>query len=230
MSDLATAQSTETTSCLANFIGEAQVEITAMIGVGVVKESDAVFFQYIGDNQPPQPVTLPSGKPVTRFPNVQFAGIEVKENIGEFNATKLNLYIRNSVGEVLMLTSGLQTIWSQSIVNGLFAFVNTHACTKTFHLDTWKGTSKMRPCFSAIRIDGETLKDNLLKQQLIDLKHKGDDAGVEKMMRDMISTLQLAFGIDPVETSVVDDGPEPTADEIEKSLPATPVPDTEVPF
>ena len=49
-----TASALANTSILAEFTGGAQSEIAMMIGVGVVKDSDAVFFQYLGDKQPPQ--------------------------------------------------------------------------------------------------------------------------------------------------------------------------------
>ena len=51
-------------------------EVAMMIGVGVVKDSDAVFFQYVGgEEMPPQALTMPSsGRPLTRLANVRLDG------------------------------------------------------------------------------------------------------------------------------------------------------------
>ena len=49
-----------------------------------------------------------------------------------------------------MLTSGLTTIWSQCVLNGLWA-VHSYDLSTSLQLDSWKGTNKMRPCFAAIR-------------------------------------------------------------------------------
>ena len=41
------------------------MDVAMMIGVGLVKDSDAVFFQYLGEDQKPRALTIPtSGKPV----------------------------------------------------------------------------------------------------------------------------------------------------------------------
>ena len=46
--------------------GDMEHDVAMMIGIGVVKESDAVFFQYLGDDQEPQALTNPrTGKPIT---------------------------------------------------------------------------------------------------------------------------------------------------------------------
>ena len=78
-----------------------------MIGVGLVKDSEAVFFQYLGEEQTPSALMMPSGKPLTRLANVTLAGIDIAEDIGEFKSTKLNLFLQSVQGRVVMLTSGL---------------------------------------------------------------------------------------------------------------------------
>ena len=48
--------------------GGQQSDVSMMIGVGVNKDSDAVFFMYRGDDQEPVALTIPtSGKPLTRL-------------------------------------------------------------------------------------------------------------------------------------------------------------------
>jgi len=81
-----------TTEILSEFTGGSTSEVAMMIGVGVVKDSDAVFFQYVGQEQPPQALTMPSsGRPLTRLANVRLTGISIAEGVGEFNSIKLNL-------------------------------------------------------------------------------------------------------------------------------------------
>ncbi len=61
---------------LSEFTGGGQSAVARMIGIGVVKDSDAVFFQYLGDEQPPQALTMPSsGRPLTRLANIRLVGI-----------------------------------------------------------------------------------------------------------------------------------------------------------
>ena len=65
--------------------------VDMMIGIGLNKESDAVFFQYLGDEQTPSALMLPSGKPLTRLANVRLVGLTVADDVGAFNSTKLNV-------------------------------------------------------------------------------------------------------------------------------------------
>ena len=71
--------------------------------------------------------------------NVRLVGISIAENVGSFNSTKLNLYIQSSSGRIMMLTSGLTTLWSQCVLTSLMGL---EPCTQIFQLDTWKGTTK----------------------------------------------------------------------------------------
>ena len=55
-------------SVLSEFVGGSTSDVAMMIGVGLVKDSDAVFFQYLGEEQSPRALTIPtSGKPVYQF-------------------------------------------------------------------------------------------------------------------------------------------------------------------
>ena len=187
---------------LSEFTGGGSSEVSMMIGIGVVKDSDAVFFQYLGDEQPPQALTMPSsGRPLTRLANIRLVGIEVADNIGEFNSTKLNLYVQSSQGRTLLLTSGLTTLWSQYALTGLMAMFQTYALDQQFTLDSWKGTSKMKPCFSAIRVQGEKLVDEKLKEQLLDAKSDGDRDRTEALLRDAVEAIKMAIAVVPAEVN-----------------------------
>ncbi len=163
--------------------------VDMMIGIGLNKESDAVFFQYLGDEQTPSALMLPSGKPLTRLANVRLVGLTVADDVGAFNSTKLNVYIESTAGRQVMLTSGLTTLWSQYLVSGLMALFNEFALDQTFTLDTWKGTSQMRPCFSAIRQAGNKMSCQMLTDQLKEAKADRDTARSLKIMRDAVEII-----------------------------------------
>ena len=132
--------------------GGQQSDVSMMIGVGVNKDSDAVFFMYRGDDQEPVALTIPtSGKPLTRLGNVKVTGINIAEDVGSFKSTKLNLFLTTNTGTVILVTSGLTTLWSQCVLTGLMGAFNTGNLEFALTLDTWKGNSKMKPCFAAIR-------------------------------------------------------------------------------
>ena len=185
--------STAAAGLLNEFAGGATGEFDMMVGVGLVKDTDAVFFEYLGDDTEPAALMLKSGKALTRMPNVQLAGISVAEDIGEFNSTKLNLILHTGGGRSILLTSGLTTIWSQCIITSLMALFNGGDLTCPFHLDTWKGTSKMRPCFAAIRVGDVKMSDNDLYEQLAEARGDRDKAKTERIMRDAIEILSHAL-------------------------------------
>ena len=72
-----TSITTVDTSILAEFAGGTTGDVEMMIGIGLVKDSDAVFFQYLGEEQTPQALVYNSGKPLTRFANVRLVGIDI---------------------------------------------------------------------------------------------------------------------------------------------------------
>ena len=188
-----------TSALVSEFAGGAASDIAMMIGVGLVKDTDAVFFQYQGDGVEPSALVQNSGRPLTRLGNVKLAGISVADDIGEFNSTKLNLILESSRGNCVMVTSGLTTIWSQCLINGLMALFNGGDLTCPFNLDTWKGTSKMKPCFAAIRVGQASMKDNDLYEQLGNARSDGNKQLVEKIMRDSVEILSHALTGGPVE-------------------------------
>ena len=128
----------DNTAILAEFTGGSTTDVAMMIGIGLVKDSDAVFFQYLGEEQPAQALSYPSGKPVTTMSNVKLSGIEVVDRQDEFKSVKLNLFLESSAGTIVMLTAGLQTIWSQCIVTALMGLVDSGNLNSSFKLDNSK--------------------------------------------------------------------------------------------
>lgn len=189
-----------------------QPEVSMMIGIGLVKESEAVYFQYQGEDKKPVALTLPSGKALTRLPNVTLTGIDIAEDIGEFKSTKLNLYIDAS-GHSLMLTSGLTTIWSQCLLSGLMAVYGEYSLNAPMTIDSWKGTSKMRPCFAAIRQGNQKMSDAHMYEQLKEARSDRDHKRVETIIRDAVEVLQAALNIEY--TSVAVDGNSKASDDSE---------------
>ena len=185
--------------------GQSGSSVEMMIGIGLVKDSDAVFFQYLGEEQQPSALMLPSGKPCTRMANVRLTGLSIADGIGEFNSVKLNIFISTSAGRELMLTSGLTTIWSQCVITSLMGLFNSYNLDQAFTLDTWKGTSKMRPCFAAIRQDGVKVSDQMMYDQLRDLRADGAKDKLTAVMRDAVEILNNAVtggAVEPVDVSI----------------------------
>ena len=198
------APATNNTSALvAEFAGGAASDISMMIGIGLVKDSDAVFFQYQGEGIEPMALVQHSGRPLTSLRTVKLAGISIAEDVGEFNAVKLNVILESSKGNSVMVTSGLTTIWSQCVLNGLMALFNGGDLTCPFNLDTWKGTSKMRPCFGSIKVNNVGMKDNELYQLLCDARSDGNKQLVEQICRNAVTTLSNALTGGPIEEVAV---------------------------
>ena len=200
-SDLA-APVDQATSLLAELVSEAKSDVDMMIGVGLVKDSDAVFFQYIGDKDT-QALMLPSGKPLTRLQNVKLTGITIAEDIGEFNSTKINLYLTTNQGRTVMLTSGLTTIWTQCVLTGLIGAFESGNLEFALTLDSWKGTSKMKPCFAAIRSGQLKQTSNTMYEALSEARADRDYKKTEAICRDAVAVLAQAVGYEaPVPTDV----------------------------
>ena len=176
--------------------------VDMMIGIGLVKDTDAVYFQYLGEEQQPAALMLPSGKPCTRLPHVTVTGVEIAEDIGQFKSTKLNLYLTSSAGRTVMLTSGLQTIWSQCVITGLMAVFNEYGLSSPLTIDTWKGTASMRPCFAAIRAGRQKVSDQTMYDMLATARKKRDRDLTEKLMREAVASLKQAIGGDVEEATV----------------------------
>ena len=205
MTNLPTAPTNNINALVTEFAGGAASDISMMIGVGLVKDTDAVFFQYLGEGVEPMALVQNSGRPLTRLGNVKIAGISVAEDVGEFNSTKLNVVLESSAGTQVLVTSGLTTIWSQCLLNGLMAMVNGGDITCPFNLDTWTGTSKMRPCFAAVRVGSTSMKDNDLYTLLADARSDGNKQLVTTLCRNAVNTISDSLTGGPVEEAVVAD-------------------------
>jgi len=190
---------------VSELVADQPSSVDMMIGIGLVKDTDAVYFQYLGDEQSPTALMLPSGKPCTRLPHVTLTGIEIAEDIGEFNSTKLNLIVTSSAGRTVLLTSGLQTIWSQCMITALMGVFGEYGLNAPMTIDTWKGTSKMRPCFAAIRQGQQKMSDTEVYNQLREARSDRDKALVERIMRDSVEILQGALGIESASVEDVTD-------------------------
>jgi len=186
--------------------GGQQSDVNMMLGVGINKDSDAVFFMYRGDDQEPVALTLPtSGKPLTRLGNVKVTGINIAEDIGTFKSTKLNLFLTTSSGTVILVTSGLTTLWSQCVLTGLMGAFETGNLEFALTLDTWKGTSKMKPCFAAIRSGDLKMSDTDLYELLKEARADQDKEKVETILRDSVSILSHAVSPSEEQTLTVEE-------------------------
>jgi hypothetical protein len=205
MTNLPTASTNNVNALVTEFAGGAASDISMMIGVGLVKDTDAVFFQYLGEGVEPMALVQNSGRPLTRLGNVKLAGISIAEDVGEFNSTKLNVILESSAGTQVLVTSGLTTIWSQCLLNGLEAMRRGGDITCPFNLDTWKGTSKMRPCFAAVRVGSVSMKDNDLYTLLADARSDGNKQLVAELCRNAANAVSDSLTGGPVEEAVVAD-------------------------
>ena len=97
----------DTAALVAECGGSSSNQVDIMIGIGLVKDSEAVFFQYVGEDGNSQALVRDNGKPVTRIAPVMLTGIGVADGIGEFN-TKLNIFVETQSGRTVMLASGLK--------------------------------------------------------------------------------------------------------------------------
>ena len=198
------------TSVLSELVdgGGMEQDIAMMIGIGVVKESDAVFFQYLGDDKEPQALMNPrTGKPITALPHMRLVGISIAEDVGTFKATKLNLFLEASAGSVVMLTSGLTTLWSQCMIIALSGLYQSYDLSTPFSLNSWKGTMGLRPTFASVKIGKEKVTDQMLYDQLKDLRADRATDKINAVMRDSVEILSAALGggdIDAVDVAVDD--------------------------
>ena len=190
MTIVSTASMTDATAALvAEVGGSSSNQVDIMIGIGLVKDSEAVFFQYVGEDGNSQALVRDNGKPVTRIAPVRVVGVSVADGIGEFNSTKLNLFVETQSGRTVLLTSGLSTIWSQCVLTGLMGMFANGTLDALIAIDTWKGNSKMRPCFAAIRNNGVKQTSQELYDTLAEARGDRDKSRVDAIMRDAVAVL-----------------------------------------
>lgn len=193
---------------------EVSMDVAMMIGVGLVKDSDAVFFQYLGEDQKPRALTIPtSGKPVYKFQNVRLIAIDIAEEIGEFNSTKLNIYLESSAGNVVLVTSGHTTLWSQAVITALMGLYNSYDLDTRFTLNSWKGSSKMKPCFANIKIGEAKVTDQMMYDQLCDLRADRASDKIDAVMRDSVDILRHALGVTEADVVVLNEAADLSTEE-----------------
>ena len=195
----------DTAAIVAEFGGSSQQSVDIMIGVGVVKDSEAVFFQYVGDDQT-SALVQPSGKPVTRIGNVQLTGLSIADNVyaeAGFSGDKLNVFVTTQQGRTVMLTSGLTTIWSQCLITSLQGLAEEGGLDHMIAIDTWKGNSKMKPCFAAVRDGQRKVSSNELYQALADARSDRDREKTEQLMRDAVEVINAGLVNESMEDAVV---------------------------
>jgi hypothetical protein len=184
---------TDSSALLAEFNGGTTSEILMFIGVGLDKDSDAVYFHYLGNDVKPQPL------PMSALKNVRLVDISIYEPGDKYNTLKLNLTLESSSGKAVMVTSGLTTIWSQCALGGLMALFNDQNLDSAFDLSTWKGNTSMKPCFASLWVNRQQLKDTELYEQFRDARTDGNKVKLATIARDCVEILSHALTGGPVE-------------------------------
>ena len=196
--------SVDTSAIVAELGGQSSTEVSVMIGIGLTKDSDAVYFQYVGDDKT-QALVNDNGTPLTRLTPLRFTGVSIADDVYQgsgFSGSKLNVFFETQQQRVVMLTAGLTTIWSQCILGGLLGLVRNGSLNSLVSVDTWKGNSKMKPCFAGIRNNGIKVTDESLKSALTDARADRDYQKVEKILRDTVEVLTAAVSTESVEVTV----------------------------
>ena len=184
-----------TAAIVAEFGGSSQQTVDIMIGVGLVKDSEAVFFQYEGDEKVTA-LMQASGRPVTRIGNVRLTGLSIADDVyadAGFSGSKLNIFVMTQAGRSVMLTSGLTTIWSQCLMTSLMGLITDNALDHLICIDTWKGNSKMKPCFAAVRDGNRKVSSNEMYQALMEARSDRDREKTESIMRDAIEVINAGL-------------------------------------
>ena len=205
MTIVSTANTTDNSALLAEFTGGSSAQVDIMIGVGLVKDSEAVFFQYKGDDTSAA-LVRDNGKPVTRIGPVRLTGITIVDDVYKetgFSGSKLNVFVETASGRTVMITSGLTTIWSQCLITGLVGLADTQQLDSLIAIDSWKGNSKMRPCFACVRNNGIKVTSDEVYEMLGEARGNRDRAATEQIMRDAIAVLSEQLTGVPVEITDV---------------------------
>ena len=177
--------------------GEAP-EINMMIGVGVVKESEAVLFHYVGNEEQPQALMHPrTGNPLTRLSNVKLVGLDIAKNIGTENATKLNVILELGNGNKVLVTSGIQTWWSLCVISGLSGLFQNGLLTESFNLDSYRGKMGRKPIFASIRCADVYSDKELYALLMADRQCKAWDT-YEQNITTVVADVNDALNVDPV--------------------------------
>lgn len=196
--------------------GGAAPTVDVMIGIGLQKDSEAVFFQYQGDDNV-QALMYDSGKPVTRIGNVYLTGLSIADDVyaeAGFSGSKLNVFVETQQGRSIMITSGLTTIWSQCLLTSLQGLSDADALGHLIAIDTWKGNSKMKPCFAAVRDGAVKVSSDVMYQALADARADRDRAKTEALLRDTVDVINAQLnGVPAVIEQLDGDKLMPASDE-----------------
>ena len=196
--------------------GGAAPTVDVMIGIGLQKDSEAVFFQYQGDDNV-QALMYDSGKPVTRIGNVYLTELSIADDVyaeAGFSGSKLNVFVETQQGRSIMITSGLTTIWSQCLLTSLQGLSDSDALGHLIAIDTWKGNSKMKPCFAAVRDGSVKVSSDVMYQALADARADRDRAKTEALLRDTVEVINAQLnGVPAVVAEVDADKLMPASDE-----------------
>ena len=197
------ALTTSTSAIVSEFSGGSSSNVAMFIGIGLVKDSDAVFFQYQNEGEQPIALLQPSGKHLSTLSNVTLVDVSIYEPGDEYNTIKVNITLESSAGTQVMVTSGLTTFWSQSVLGGLLAMLNNGDVTCSFNLDTWRGTlGKIKPCFGGVKINGAMMRNDEIYKALTDARSDGNKKRVEEIMRDAVQVLHTALNVNAVDVAV----------------------------
>ncbi len=197
------ALTTSTSAIVSEFSGGSSSNVAMFIGIGLVKDSDAVFFQYQNEGEQPVALLQPSGKHLSTLANVTLVDVSIYEPNDEYNTLKVNITLESSSGTQVMVTSGLTTFWSQSVVGGLLAMLEGGDITCPFNLDTWRGSKgKIKPCFGAVKINRESMRNDDIYNALLDARTDGNKQRVETIMRDAVDVLSAALKVTPAVVSL----------------------------
>ena len=206
------ALATSTSAIVSEFSGGSSSNVAMFIGIGLVKDSDAVFFHYKNEGEQPVALLAPSGKHLSTLANVTLVDVSIYEPGDEYNTLKVNITLESSSGTQVMVTSGLTTFWSQSVVGGLLAMLRGGDVTCPFNLDTWRGNKgKIKPCFGAVKVNRESMRNDELYKLLVDARADGNKQLVETIMRNAVEELNAALNVTPAVVSL---------DEVTNTVPA----------
>lgn len=186
-------------------------EVACFIGVAAEKDNrDAVYFQYVGEKETK---ALPSN---TLF-NVRFTGLSVADDVydGDFVGDKLNVYLETQNGETVMLTSGLCTWWSRSIITAIQVLAEAESMHSLVNISSYyKGMA----CFATVyNNNNRVTSDSMFKtwndlnapmkkpNKPSELERVQNRAQVAEIMRDSVAILSQAMTGVKVTTTASDD-------------------------
>lgn len=195
----APASSVDSSALVAEFAGSSSSSYDILVGVGLVKDSEAVFFQYKGDDQK-EALVQSNGKPVTRIYPVQITGVRIEENPysgSGFEGCKINIEFTTQGGKTVCLTSGLTTMWTQCMMISLSGLMQAGGLNHLIAIDSWKGNSKYGTCFAAIRDNGVKVTDQVMYDALAKARADRNHALKEQIIRDAVGIIGGAFTIEP---------------------------------